>query len=247
MERDIPFCPESRGEAERERVLELWQESHRGNIACAVDIEAALQGIGRKPLPEGAVRPLLDKWGFNRVNYVLANSLNQMKSAAQISPDNRAWARTVSVPPDQEHNPDFVVRADPAALDVLTDQARAAYQALGLFSFAHCETDSAELDYTGKVVVMSARALREDCWTRKNQLWYAHGGNGCRPHAIGRSIRATCLSDGEEGRLLRGDIVGALREECLPDWATERLAELRGPRQDGQDQSGPSQGGMEMT
>lgn len=244
MERKIAFYPHSRQEAEREGEQELWRESYRGNIACAVDIEAALQGIGGGSLPEGAVKPLLDKWGFKRVNYVLANSLNRMKEAAQISPANRQWARGGCVPPDKEHNPDFAVRADPAALSSLADQAREAFEALDLFAFSHCETDSAELDYTGRVVVMSTHTLREDCWTRQNQLWYAHGGNGCKPHAIGRSILCTCLSDGEQGRLLRGDIVGVIREECLPDWAREKLLELRGPQQNEQ---GPSMGGMDMT
>lgn len=244
MECKIAFYPHSRRDAERENELPLWRESHRGNIACTVDIEAALHALEVGPLPEDAVRPLLDKWGFKRVDFVLANSLNQMKDAPQISPTNREWAKVVYVPPDKEHNPDFVVRADPAALNALVDQARAAYQSLGLFSFAHCETDSAELDFTGRVVVMSAAALREECWTQKDQLWYAHSGNGCRPNAIGRSILCTCLFDGAKDRLLRSEIVGVMREECLPSWAVEKLAELMGPQQKAH---GPSMGGMEMT
>lgn len=244
MECKITFCPHSYRDAERESELSLWRESYRGNIACAVDIEAVLQGIGSGSLPENTVRPLLDRWGFKRVNFVLANSLNQMKDAEQISSTNRAWARVVFVPPDKEHTPDFAVRADPVVLNALVNQARAAYQALGLFSFAHCETDSTDMDYTDKVVVMSTRALREDCWTKENQLWYAHRGNGCRPNAIGRSILCTCLFDGAKDRLLRSEIVGVMREECLPSWAVEKLAELRGPQQKAH---GLSMGGMEMT
>lgn len=244
MERKIPFYPQSHREAERENELELWRESHRGNIACAVDIEAALQALGGGPLPEDTVKPLLDKWGFKRVNFVLANSLNQRKDAPQISSTNRTWARVVFVPPDKEHNPDFAVRADPAALNALADQARAAYQALGLFNFDQCEHGSDKLDYTGRVLVMSPSVLREECWTRQDQLWYAHSGNGCSPNAIGRSILCTCLSDGETVRFNRSDFTGVMREECLPDWAMEKLAELRGPRQSEQ---APSMGGMDMT
>lgn len=243
MECKIIFYPHSHREAERENELHLWRESHRGNIACAVDIEAALQALDGTPLPEEAVKPLLDKWGFKRLNFVLSNSLNQMKDAVQISPTNRVWTQVVYVPPDKEHNPEFAVRADPAALNVLVDQARAAFQALGLFSFAQCEIDSDELDYTGKVVVMSPHALREECWTQQNQLWYAHSGNGCSPHAMGRSILAFCLSDGVRDRLLRTDIVGVLQEECLPDWAMEKLAELRGQ----QEEQRPSMRDLGMT
>lgn len=244
MERKMAFYPHSRQEAEREGEQELWRESYRGNIACAVDIEAALQGLEGGPIPENTIKPLLDKWGFMRVNYVLANSLNQMKNAQQISPTNREWAYVVFVPPDKEHNPDFAAKGDPAALNSLVCQVREAFQALGLFSFAHCEVDSGDLDYKGKVLVMSPRALKEEFWTQKGQLWYAHSGNGCKPHAIGRSIQATCLSDGEQGRLLRREITGVLQDEFLPDWAREKLLELRGPQQNEQ---GPSMGGMDMT
>lgn len=244
MERKTAFYPYSHSEAKRENELHLWQQSHRGNIACAAEIGAALQTLEGGPLPEDAVKPLLDKWGFKRVNFVLANSLNQLKDAEQVSAANLDWARVVYVPPDKKNNPAFAVRADPAALNALADQARAAYQALGLFSSAHCEPDSASLDFTGRVLVMSPGVMREDCWKQQDQLWYAHSGNGCRPNAMGRSILATCLSDGEQGRLLRGDIVGVLREECVPDWAREKLLELRGP---GQDEQGPSMGGMDMT
>lgn len=240
----IGFYPHSHREAEREKELSLWREGYRANIACAVDIEHAVQEYGGAQLPEDAAKTLLDKWGFKRVNFVLANSLNYRKSAEEISGANREWARVVFVPPDQTHNHYFAVKAEPAVLNGLADQARAAYQALGLFSFAHCETDSAELDYTGKVVVMSPQALREDCWTQQDQLWYAHNGNGCRPHAIGRSILCTCLSDGEQGRLLRDDITGVMRPECLPDWAQEKLKELRESQQLGQEQG---LGGMNMT
>ena len=74
-----------------------------------------------------------------------------------------------------------------------------------------------------------------------NQLWLAHDGFGC-PHAIGRSIRCTCLGDGEMTRWNCTDFVGVLKEEHLPDWAMEKLAELRGQEQG----DGPAMGGMTM-
>ena len=38
--------------------------------------------------------------------------------------------------------------------------------------------------------------------------------------------------------------MGVLDEQYLPDWAMEKLAELRGPEQEQAD--APAQGGMEM-
>ena len=69
----------------------------------------------------------------------------------------------------------------------------------------------------------------------------AHDGFGCTPGTIGRSIRCTCLGDGEETRWNRTDFIGVLKEECLPQWAAEALSKLT----EGKEQS-HTQGGMTM-
>ena len=78
--------------------------------------------------------------------------------------------------------------------------------------------------------MLSPDTLKESCWQQENQLWLAHDGCGCRPHAIGRSVRCTCLGDGEETRWNRSEFIGVLKEEHLPDWARVKLEELQ-PRQ----------------
>lgn len=67
----------------------------------------------------------------------------------------------------------------------------------------------------------------------------AHDGFGCRPHAIGRSIRCTCLGDGEQTRWNRTDFTGVLKEDFLPGWAKEKLDELQ--------EQNAGIGGMNMT
>ena len=117
--------------------------------------------------------------------------------------------------------------------NVFDHQVRDAYQKLNLFGPEHCEPNSWEdLDYAGKVLVLSPDTLRESCWTQENQLWYAHDGFGCSPHAIGRSIRCTCLGDGEHTRWNRSDFIGVLQENLLPEWAEEKLNELTGQNVD---------------
>ena len=93
-------------------------------------------------------------------------------------------------------------------------------------------TDRAGQDFTGKVLVLSPDTLKESCWSQADQLWYAHDGFGCRPHAIGRSVRCTCLGDGETTRWNRHEFIGVLDEKYLPDWAREKLMELTAPRQE---------------
>ena len=92
---------------------------------------------------------------------------------------------------------------------------------------------------------MNPDTLREACWNPRNQLWLAEGGFGCSPDASGRAVYATCLGDGEKTRWNRSDFTGVLDEQYLPDWAREKLEELRGPQQE-QD-GGPAMGGMTMT
>mgnify|MGYP000550243340 CR=1 FL=1 len=113
-------------------------------------------------------------------------------------------------------------------------------KALDLFGAEHCEPNSGEQDFTGRVLVLSPDTLRESCWQPENQLWLASGGFGCRPHARGRSVFCTCLGDGETTRWNRSEFVGIIRDECIPDWAAEKLAELR------QSQNAPAMGEMTM-
>lgn len=60
---------------------------------------------------------------------------------------------------------------------------------------------------------------------------YAHDGFGCSPHAIGRSVRCTCLGDGEMTRWNRNEFIGVLDDKFLPEWAKPKLAELNAQEQ----------------
>lgn len=90
--------------------------------------------------------------------------------------------------------------------------------------------------------VLSPDTLKESCWSQENQLWYAHDGFGCSPHAIGRSVRCTCLSDGEMTRWNRNEFIGVLDDQFLPEWAKPKLAELQAQEQI----DAPTMGGMNM-
>ena len=185
-------------------------------------------------LPEDSAREVLRTFGFKRVNWVLANTIREKSWDGRFSRENKDWSRRILIPDDPGHNLEFVVGSHPAVLNGFVDQVRRAYQALNLFGPQHCQPNSrSELDYEGKVLVLSPDTLKEACWSQENQLWYAHDGFGCQPHAIGRSVRCTCLGDGETTRWNRVDSVGVLKEEFMPEWARERLEQLAGTeRQD---------------
>lgn len=233
--------PCSRQEAKREGGLDKWERSHRANVRCARDIENLIASHTQDgQLEADCASAALDWWSFLRVQFVLANTLTSTGGLG-FEPDSLRWARSVFVPPDKT-NGEFKIQADTPLLAQFVQQTHAEYQALGLFGAEHCGAPNQ--DFTGKVLVLRWERLKESCLMPTNMLWYAHSGFGCSPTASGRAVFATCLGDGEKARWNRADFVGVLDEQYLPDWAMERLAELRGPDQEQTDT--PSQGGMEM-
>ena len=236
-----PFYTCSRQEAKRESRLKEWKESHQANIRCAHDIDSLIASHTRDgTLEPGCAKEALERWGFLRVQYVLSNTLIKTGGLG-FEPDSLRWARSVFVPYDKE-NMAFKIQAERNLLAQFVRQTYAEYQALGMFGAEHCQAGS--LDYRGKVLVLRPNVLKEEYWSAPNQLWLGESGFGCSPISSGRAVYATCLGDGEKTRWNRSDFLGVLDEQYLPDWAQEKLAELRGPGQEQAD--GPAQGGMEM-
>ena len=224
--------PYSAKEARERNELSLWRESHCANIACRDAIEDAIRrSFDGMHLDKGCITPVLDEYGYKRTAWVLANTLHELKWDGRFSPANKQWAERRYIPQDERHNAEITVRSHPAVLDGFVDLYRKAYQKLELFGAEHCVGDRAEQDFTGKVLVLSPDTLKESCWSQADQLWYAHDGFGCRPHAIGRSVRCTCLGDGETTRWNRNEFIGVLDDKFLPEWAKPKLAELNAQEQ----------------
>ncbi len=235
METETYLYPYSAKEARDRGELALWRASQQANVSCAKEIEEAIRiyGDGESgTLRPEAARGILDRWGFKRTNFVLANTLRESPDYGRyLSEENRDWQKGRYMPTDYE-NRRFAVDTAGAFLNAFIDQVREAYDALELFGPEHCQPDSfSGLDYEGKVLVLSPDVLKESYWNTRAQLWYAHDGFGCSPHAIGRSIRCTCLGDGEMTRWNRADFIGVLKDEFLPGWAAEKLTELRSMEQ----------------
>lgn len=243
---DSCVYPYSFSEARRRNELERFNASMLLNQKCAGTLGQAIHEhlADGNSLRDGCAAAVLEQFGFKRVKFVLSNALQEMTDPMRIGEDAYEWFERIYVPPDEGYSRSYMVDVPAPLLEAFIAQTRQAYQALGLFGLEHCTGGRYELDYEGKVLVLSPDTLRESCWSLQNQLWYAHDGFGCSPHAIGRSIRATCLGDGEMTRWNRSDFVGVLDEQYLPDWAAEKLTELRCAEQ--KPSSGPAMGGMTM-
>lgn len=240
--KDFPYLyRNSRTEARRLKETREHEDSFRLNVSCARAIEQSIRdhfSEAEEGLAEGCAQSVLERYGFLRVDFVLANSLKQMGSPQRIGEEERQWLQETYVPPDGKYNRYFAVDTAASLLEAFIRQTKEAYQALGLFGPEHCVPGSDKQDYIGKVLAVSPNSLKESCWDPRNQLWLAESGFGCSPTSLGRAVFATCLGDGERARWDRSSFTGIVKEELLPDWAQEKLQELRGSQQ--KQISGPS-------
>ena len=238
-----PLDRRSRADARRAGESQKWEASLRLNVRCAKAIEHAIERHSAGGVLEsGAAEEILERYGFARVSFVLAGSLN--RHIRNISDKVSDWSMSVKVPYDPKYTSQFMIHASDALLDAFVRQVWEARQKLGLYGMEHCAGDWGCEDYQDRVLLLNADGTDRNLTSLKEQLWYAADGLGCRPENCGCSIRAVRLADGGTEILDRGDFAGVLDERYRPDWAAEKLAELRTPQQ--KQPEAPS-GGMEMT
>lgn len=208
--------------------LELWRENHRQNIACKKAIEKVIaEEFDGCHLGKEAADKVIEEFGYDRVNWVLANTLQKYSYDGRFSKENKEWAKDFYFPEDKagsmDHQNEFLVNSHPAVLDGFVNQARRQYSALCLFSAAHCTEDRNGADFTNKVLVLNPSLLKDEYKKPEYQLVLAECGFGCSPTASGRKVFGQFLYDGERCQYTRNDFVGILRDELLPDWALDKL------------------------
>lgn len=212
----------SRGERDE------WRESYKENCDCARAIERAIADNYHDNILKGCAQPILDRYGFDRVNWVLANTLQEKSHDGRFSQENKEWAKGFFIPGDDVRW-HFCVEAHPGLTNLFVDQTRRAWQGLGLFDHSHC---SEEADYAGKLLILKPSVLKDEYKSSDYQLFYAESGFGCSPTASGRKVFGKFLKDGENTSFNRSEFLGVIRDECLPEWAAEKLAELQPAREE---------------
>lgn len=215
-----------------------WRESHRENCDCARAVERAIEENYRDNCLKDGTQGIIDRYGFDRVNWVLANTVQQKEYDGRFSPENKAWAKQTYIPED-EACWQFCVDSHPGLTNLFVDQVRRAWQTLGLFDKSHC---TEEEDYEGKLLVLRPSVLKDEYKSPDYQLFYAEDGFGCNPNARGRKVFGFFLKDGERTHYNRADFLGVIDEKNLPEWAQEKLSELSRQKED--ERQGITMGGM---
>ncbi len=217
-------CRYSYDECKRNNALAWWSESAEENRKCADFVKTKLaQKYDGSRICVDVAEQCIKEFGYNRLEYVLATTLNHLNNDGRISAVNKAWAKSI-INRSDEQSEEYRINEHPTIIDALVNQYKKEYTKLQLFDVGQIDTDVT--DYEGKVVVR-ANELSEKYLTPFDQLHVATGGFGCDGNNSGRAVFTICINDGEKIRWEREQIIGVLKDEFLPDWAVEKLEEYQ--------------------
>jgi len=110
--------------------LVQYNASNRANLICKEVIEEAINAHYRGNWldTDTAVKEVLERFGPERVQYILANTVQRKDWDARISSDNKAWAKTVPMPKDNSSSRQssylVVDQVNPGLLDLFIKQMR---------------------------------------------------------------------------------------------------------------------------
>lgn len=223
----------SREDARELGEIELWRESKKLNAECARAIEQAIrENFDGMYLADGSEQPVIQKYSFDRVMWVLAATMKYKDYDGRFSRANREWGASV-IPRwlSKEEFDGYICNAHPAVLDGFIREVRKAYDALGLLGAAHCLPESYKQDFQNQLLIMKPKVLAEKFKSPDFQYFYALSGFGCDPGALGTRVYGYFLKDHDPGEFRRSDFLGVADESQLPEWAAEKLAEIREPEE----------------
>ena len=102
--------------------------SKRANIACRDAIEKAVASHynGYSLDTETAVKEVVQQFGYERMFYVLANTVQTMDWDQRVSQNNKAWAQTIPIVFEKgERDTSYLItRTHPGLLDMFVRDAR---------------------------------------------------------------------------------------------------------------------------
>ena len=131
--KQIPVYRQTGMYAREHGELDQFRQSNVANIACRAAIEKAIaENFDGMRLGADAAAQVLSEFGAERVQFVLANTVQQKSWDGRFSRENKAWAAAFSIEPDvvmgMDRRLQFVVNSHPAVLDGFIRMAREAAQ-----------------------------------------------------------------------------------------------------------------------
>ena len=99
-----PVYPYSAAYASEHGEMAQYNRSYQANSACKEAIEQTISAhyAENRLDTEAAVKDVLEKFGTERVQFILANTIQHKNHDGRISQDNKAWAKTIPMPEDSD-------------------------------------------------------------------------------------------------------------------------------------------------
>lgn len=122
--------PHSAAYASEHGEMAQYNLSYQANSACKEAIEQTISAHYAESRldTEAAVKDVLEKFGTERVQFILANTIQRKNYDGRISQDNKAWAKTIPMLEDSgasRHCAYLVVdQVNPGLTDLFTRQFR---------------------------------------------------------------------------------------------------------------------------
>lgn len=128
--RTAPVYPHSAAYASEYREMAQYDLSYQTNSTCKEAIEQTISAYYAEDRPdmEAAVKDVPGKFGTERVQFILANTIQRKNYDGRISQDNKAWAENIPTLEDSDasrHCTYLVVnQVSPGLTDLFTRQFR---------------------------------------------------------------------------------------------------------------------------
>ena len=127
-----PVYPHSYEIAVKKREVDAYMQSLDSNMACATAIEKAIGSCYQDYSLDTAkvLREVEKRFSRERIEYVLANTLQFKSWDGRISPSNKHWAKTIKIEENldsygKDLNRQFIVdQAHPGLIDLLVSRFR---------------------------------------------------------------------------------------------------------------------------
>lgn len=108
---------------------DAYLDSRKLNLECKQAIEASIGShFDRYHLAQNAAADVVETYGAERVSFVLACTVQHLKSDGRFSKDTKEWADGFIIPENfsrgMDLNADYIVTSHPAVLDGFIDLAR---------------------------------------------------------------------------------------------------------------------------
>ena len=117
-------------QASAENNLDAYIDSRKLNMDCKKAIEEAIaRNFDGMHLKEDAAKEVLERFGEERMTFVMANTLRELSYDGRFSRQNKDWAEQIELPKSmnmaRNMNQKYVIESHPAVLDGFIDMARA--------------------------------------------------------------------------------------------------------------------------